>query len=148
MDLGFETKDSIEGLNKVLAETYILYLKTQNYHWNVNGRRFRDLHLMFEEQYTELSAAIDEIAERITALGGEAKGTFKQFIGVSEVEEPEKIPAAEAMVKELQADNELIIRNLKEFVDKIESEDPASADMAIARMEAHSKAAWMLRSSI
>jgi starvation-inducible DNA-binding protein len=144
------TKTMAETLSRVLANTYTLYLKTHNYHWNVTGPQFASLHTMFETQYTELAAAVDTIAERIRSLGHTAPGSYAAFGKLSEIKEaPDSPPEAMAMVRELAADNEALIR-LAEKANDIaeESNDVASGDMMIERMQVHSKAAWMLRAHL
>lgn len=151
MDLGIEEgkqQQVADTLKKFLAESYALYLKTQNYHWNVTGPNFAGLHALFEEQYTELAEAIDAIAERIRALGDTAPGSFKAFTELSEMTEPEAT-TADAMITDLVISNELIIRKAREFVHLAEeSNDAGTADFLTARIEVHEKAAWMLRSSL
>lgn len=136
-----------EALSRYLANSYTLYLKTQNFHWNVTGPHFHSLHVMFEEQYTNLATAIDEIAERIRALGLRAPGSYSEYKKLAEIpEEPNDI-AAMKMVEQLLADNQTISRMSRELIELAEKEkDIASADMVTARLEYHEKTAWMLRS--
>lgn len=140
-------KEVAEGLNHILADTYTLYVKTQNFHWNVEGPRFRALHLMFEEQYTDLQGAVDELAERIRALGEYAPGTFSRFGELSSIKEaPSKPPAAEAMVDQLIADNVAVGKDIKKVISTAEDAgDTVTADMLTARLTVHEKSAWMLR---
>ena len=142
-----QSKTVADALALVLANTYTLYLKTHNYHWNVTGPQFASLHTLFEQQYTELSAAVDTVAERIRSLGHVAPGSYSAFGKLSEIKEaPDAPPEAMAMVRELAADNEALIR-LAEKANDIaeEADDVASGDMMIERMQVHAKAAWMLR---
>ncbi len=134
-----------EQLKKVLADSYTLYLKTQNYHWNVTGPQFRSLHLLFEEQYTELAAAIDVIAERIRALGHRAPGSYSEFSTLSSLKEAkDKIDAA-GMVKDLHADQLAIGKLLQKTISIAEKEeDPVTADILTQRLTVHDKNAWML----
>lgn len=143
------TKKVADELASTLANTYILYLKTQNFHWNVISKQFQSLHLMFENQYQDLADAADLLAEHIRALGHPAPGSFKQFSKLAEIEEATTVPSDTQMLSELLADNELLCRNLRASI-KIaqESGDEGSADLMIARLQAHEKAAWMLRSSL
>ena len=144
------TKTMAETLSRVLANTYTLYLKTHNYHWNVTGPQFASLHTLFETQYTELAAAADTIAERIRSLGHPAPGSYAAFGKLSEIKEaPDSPPEAMQMIRELAADNETLIRlaeKANETAD--ENNDVASGDMMIERMQVHSKAAWMLRAHL
>ena len=139
-----------ETLARVLANTYTLYLKTHNYHWNVTGPQFASLHTLFETQYTELADAVDTIAERIRALGHVAPGSYAAFGKLSEVKEaPDSPPEAMQMIRELTADNESLIK-LAEKANTVadENDDVASGDMMIERMQVHAKAAWMLRAHL
>lgn len=138
-----------EGLASVLADTYTLYLKTQNYHWNVTGPRFHELHKMFEDQYSEMAEAVDEIAERIRALGHRAPGTFKEFLELSSITEEERILSADNMIISLVESHEAVSRKSREVVQiAAEFKDEASADLLSARIKTHEKTAWMLRSII
>ncbi|MCX6108719.1 MAG: DNA starvation/stationary phase protection protein [Proteobacteria bacterium] len=134
-------------LNKVLADTYTLYLKTQNFHWNVKGPNFQQLHLMFEGQYSALALAVDEIAERVRSLGYPALGTFTQFLALTSIQEPVGVPAATDMIKQLLADQEKITRSAHTvLVAATEAKDEVTTDLMIRRMAEHEKTAWMLRS--
>lgn len=136
-----------EGLSRLLADSYILYLKTHNFHWNVTGPMFSTLHLLFETHYTELALAVDQIAERIRALGVNAPGSFKQFAELTSIEEETGTPSAEDMIKQLLVGQETVVRTTRSifpFVD--EANDEASADLLTQRMQVHEKNAWMLRS--
>lgn len=138
-----------KGLSKVLADSYTLYLKTHNYHWNVTGPMFNTLHLMFEGQYTELATAVDEIAERIRALGVYAPGSYKAFAGLTEIQEETEVPAAEEMIKQLVIGQETVARTAREvFKLADEAADEPTADLLTQRMQVHEKNAWMLRSML
>ncbi len=136
-----------DGLSRLLADSYTLYIKTHNFHWNVTGPMFATLHNMFEEQYTELAAAVDEIAERIRALGVVAPGSYKQFSELSSIEEETGHPAAEQMIEQLVAGHEAVARTARSaFAAADEAGDEPSADLLTQRMQIHEKTAWMLRS--
>ncbi len=138
-----------KGLSKVLADSYTLYLKTHNYHWNVTGPMFSTLHLMFETQYTELALAVDEIAERIRALGVFAPGSYKAFAELTDIKEETSVPPAEEMIRELVTGQETVIRSARSLFPLIQSaSDEPSADLLTQRMQVHEKNAWMLRSMI
>ena len=133
------------SLSKLLADTYTLYLKTQGFHWNVTGPRFHDLHKLFEEQYNELAAANDEIAERIRALGAKAPASYSEFKKLATVVEEATAPAANEMIRQLLADNRSAVRAAQSAVETAEEHgDVGSADLATQRIRAHEKAAWML----
>lgn len=136
-----------EGLSRLLADTYTLYLKTHNFHWNVTGPMFTTLHTMFETQYTELALAVDVIAERIRALGAFAPGSYKQFGQLSSIEEETSVPTATQMIKQLVKGQEAVTRTARSLfplVDK--ANDEPTADLLTQRMQIHEKNAWMLRS--
>jgi starvation-inducible DNA-binding protein len=138
-----------EGLSRLLADTYTLYVKTHNFHWNVTGSLFNTLHLMFEQQYTELATAVDEIAERIRALGFPAPGSYKQFGALTSVEEEEGVPSAEEMIAQLAKDQETVTRTAREVFPVAEkANDEPTADLLTQRMLVHEKTAWMLRSML
>lgn len=138
-----------EGLSRLLADTYTLYLKTHGYHWNVTGPMFRSLHLMFEEQYMELRDAVDEIAERIRALGHLAPASYSEFGKLSSVRDEDGAPEAAAMVERLVEGHEEVIGTAREVVKTAEAaDDVATADLATQRINTHEKAAWMLRAMI
>ena len=138
-----------DTLKQALADSYALYLKTQNYHWNVTGPQFKSLHEMFEEQYTDLAAAIDEIAERIRTLGETAPGTWKAYQALTSIEDGDETVDAQTMVKQLVADQATLGKTFKAVVDASEKAgDEVSVDLAIGRITVHEKNAWMLRSSI
>ncbi len=137
------------GLSKVLADSYMLYLKTHNYHWNVTGEHFHSLHEQFEGQYTELAAAIDEIAERIRALGHRAPGSFREYNELTTIDEDTDQPNAMEMVRRLAVDNETVLRTAREALPACEEAgDEASIDLITERLHTHSKTAWMLRSHL
>lgn len=137
------------GISKILADSYMVYLKTHNYHWNVTGPHFHSLHEQFEEQYTELAAAIDDIAERIRALGHRAPGSFREYQELTSIEEDTDQPDAMEMVRRLAVDNETILRTAREALPACEEAgDEASIDMITERLHVHSKTAWMLRSHL
>ncbi len=135
------------GLNKFLAQTYTLYLKTQKFHWNVTGPMFQSLHIMFEGQYTELAAAVDLIAERVRALGFPATATFAEFLELSSIKEEVGVPAAEEMITFLVQGHEILSSTAHDLFKKAdEVNDQTSADLFTQRMQLHEKTAWMLRS--
>ncbi len=137
----------ITALQAVLADSYTLYLKTQNYHWNVEGPHFKSLHEMFEEQYRELFDANDEIAERIRALGEKVDGTYKGFSDKASIKEGDMNLGEHAMVTDLFKSNRQVVKTIKTAMDAAEeADDQATVDMMVARTQAHEKAAWMLRS--
>ena len=136
-----------EGLSRLLADSYTLYLKTHNYHWNVTGPMFQTLHTMFEEEYTELAMAVDEIAERIRALGVYAPGSYKAFAGLSSVTEEDGVPSAEDMIRNLVIAHETVVRTAREVFPLAEdASDEPTADLLTQRMQVSEKTAWMLRS--
>ena len=138
-----------EGLSRLLADTYTLYLKTHNFHWNVTGPMFNTLHLMFETQYTELATAVDEIAERIRALGVPAPGSYAQFAERTSIEEETGVPTAEQMIAQLVKDQETVVRTARSiFPTADKAGDEPTADLLTQRMQIHEKTAWMLRSMI
>ena len=152
IDIGIESADRkaiAEGLSRVLADSYTLYLKTHNYHWNVEGPLFNTLHTMFEEQYTELAAAVDEIAERIRALGEPAPGSYRAFAALSSIEEQDGVLRAEDMIRDLVAGQEAVVRTARSvFPAAEEAHDEPTADLLTQRMQVHEKNAWMLRSML
>lgn len=136
-----------EGLSRLLADSYTLYLKTHNFHWNVKGPMFQTLHLMFEGQYNELALAVDSIAERIRALGYPAPGTYHEFAKLTSIKEPTGVPAAKDMIHQLVEGQEAVVRTARSILPLIESaEDEVTSGLLAARMEIHEKTAWMLRS--
>lgn len=150
IDIGIAEKDRqkiADGLSHLLADTYTLYLKTHNFHWNVTGPMFTTLHLMFETQYTELAAAVDLIAERIRALGIPAPGTYKAYGKLSSIAETEGVPSAEEMVALLVQGQEAVARTARTLFPVAErANDQPTADLLTQRMQIHEKTAWMLRS--
>lgn len=152
INIGIEhaTRQEIaDGLSRVLADSYTLYLKTHNYHWNVTGPMFQTLHLMFEGQYTELAVAVDDIAERIRQLGFPAPGTYKQFQELSVIKEDASIPSATEMISNLVASNEAVARTSRAaFVIAEKANDQPTCDLLTQRMQIHEKTAWMLRSML
>jgi starvation-inducible DNA-binding protein len=150
MDTGINAEDRakiVESLSTVLADAYMLYLKTHNFHWNVTGPMFSTLHVMFEEQYTEQWNALDDIAERIRSLGHFAPATYKRYAELSSITEEPEVLAAKEMIRQLVDGNETLIRTLRAGVKVAdELDDYPTADMLTTRMEVHEKNAWMLRS--
>lgn len=141
--------DIADGVSRVLADSYALYLKTHNFHWNVTGPMFNSLHNMFEEQYTELATAIDEIAERIRALGARAPGSFSEYEKLTSIPEESGAPEAEEMIRQLVTDHEIVARTAREvFTTADEAHDEPTADLLTERMQLHEKTAWMLRSML
>tara|TARA_R110000787_G_scaffold220067_1_gene328778 strand:- start:4981 stop:5445 length:465 start_codon:yes stop_codon:yes gene_type:complete len=135
-----------EGLKRLLADSYTLYLQTHNFHWNVTGPQFRELHLMFEEHYTELATAVDEIAERIRTLGVAAPGTYKAFAQLSSIDEVEGVPSAKEMVELLTKGHEQVVKTCRAALGPAqEADDESSAALISDRMRIHEKTAWMLR---
>jgi starvation-inducible DNA-binding protein len=136
-----------EGLSRLLADTYTLYLKTHNFHWNVTGPMFQTLHTMFETQYTELALAVDLIAERIRALGFPAPGTYSEYAKLSSIDETQGVPKAEEMIKLLVQGQEAVVRTARSLFPLVdEANDEPTADLLTQRMQVHEKTAWMLRS--
>ena len=150
IDIGIKEADRqkiAQGLSRLLADTYTLYLKTHNFHWNVTGPMFQTLHLMFETQYNELALAVDLVAERIRALGFPAPGTYHEFAQLSSIKESSGVPAAEDMIRELVAGQEAVVKTARAVFPLVdEVHDEPSADLLTQRMQVHEKTAWMLRS--
>lgn len=150
INIGIDEKDRKEiaaGLSRLLADTYTLYLQTHNFHWNVTGPLFSSLHLMFEQQYTELALAVDVIAERIRALGLPAPGTYAEFVELSSIRETRGTPKAEAMIEILVEGQEAVIRTARSLFPTLDRvHDEPTADLLTQRMQVHEKTAWMLRS--
>lgn len=150
IDIGINERDRkgiSDGLSRVLADTYTLYLMTHNFHWNVKGPMFNTLHLMFETQYTELALAVDLIAERIRALGEPAPGTYSEFVKLSSIKEVKGVPSAEQMIKHLVHGQEAVVKTARSLFPKVEkASDEPTADLLTQRMQIHEKNAWMLRS--
>ena len=142
-----DRKNIAGELSKLLADSYTLYLKTHNFHWNVTGPMFQTLHLMFEQQYTELSTAVDLIAERIRALGIYAPATYREFSRLTSIKEPDSVPAYREMIQQLVDGHETVIRTARLAFPVVEKAgDEATADLLTQRMQLHEKSAWMLRS--
>jgi starvation-inducible DNA-binding protein len=150
VNIGIETQQREEiasGLSKVLADTYTLYLKTHNFHWNVTGPMFQTLHLMFEQHYNELALAVDAVAERIRALGVQAPGTYRQFSALSSIKEEDGVPKAQDMIRLLVQGHEAVARTSRGvFTIASEANDQPTCDLLTQRMQIHEKTAWMLRS--
>ena len=150
IDIGINEKDRkkiADGLSRLLADSYTLYLKTHNFHWNVTGPMFQTLHVMFMTQYTEEWNALDLIAERIRSLGYPAPGSYKQFVALSSIPEEEGVPKAKDMIRQLVAGQEAVTRTAREVFKVVEkANDQPTADLLTQRMEVHEKNAWMLRS--
>jgi len=136
-----------EGLSRLLADTYTLYLKTHNFHWNVTGPMFNTLHLMFEGQYNELALAVDAIAERIRALGFPAPGSYSAYAKLSSIKEAEGVPPATEMIRQLVQGQEAVVRTARGLFPLLDAvSDEPTADLLTQRMQVHEKTAWMLRS--
>lgn len=150
MDIGMtdaQRKDIAKGLCHLLADSYTLYLKTHNFHWNVTGPMFNALHLMFEAQYNELALAVDLIAERIRALGFPAPGSYREFLKLSTIPEAAGSPTAEEMIRQLVEGQESIVRTARSIFPIVDdAHDEPTADLLTQRMQVHEKTAWMLRS--
>jgi starvation-inducible DNA-binding protein len=135
------------GLSRLLADSYTLYLKTHNFHWNVTGPQFSSLHTMFEQQYMELALAVDGIAERIRSLGIRAPGSYREFAKLASVKEATGGESADEMIRQLVTGQEMVVRTAREaFPAADEANDEPSADLLTHRMQSHDKNAWMLRS--
>lgn len=138
-----------EGLSRVLADSYTLYLKTHGFHWNVTGPQFQALHASFEAHYNELALAIDEIAERIRALGVYAPASYAQFAKLTSIEEEQGVPSAEDMIRQLVAGHEAVVRTARSVLPAAqEASDEGSVDVLVGRITVHEKTAWMLRSML
>jgi len=150
VNIGIEEQDRreiAEGLSRLLADTFTLYLKTHNFHWNVTGPMFQTLHLMFEEQYNELWTATDLIAERIRALGHFAPATYKEFARLTSISEEDGVPSATQMIRQLVEGHETTARTARSVITIAEeAKDAPSADLLTERLQVHEKTAWMLRS--
>ena len=150
INIGIDTAKREEiagGLSRFLADTYTLYLKTHNFHWNVTGPMFQTLHLMFETQYNELALAVDLVAERIRALGLPAPGTYKEFVQLSTIKEEDGVPKAQDMIRKLVDGHETTARTAREVFKVAEGvSDQPTCDLLTQRMQVHEKTAWMLRS--
>ncbi len=152
INIGFneeQRKAIAHGLSVLLADTYTLYLKTHNYHWNVTGPMFQTLHTLFETQYNELALAVDDIAERIRALGEFAPGSYKEYGKLTSIKEADGIPSAEDMIKDLVKGQEAIAKTARSIVPVAdEASDEVTLDLLTQRMTVHEKNAWMLRSLV
>ena len=150
IDIGINDQDRqaiADGLSRLLADTYTLYLKTHNFHWNVTGPMFQTLHLMFETQYNELALAVDLIAERIRALGYPAPGTYAEYSKLSSIKESTGVPKATDMIRLLVEGQEAVVRTARSVFPAAEkANDEPTADLLTQRMQVHEKTAWMLRS--
>jgi starvation-inducible DNA-binding protein len=150
IDIGIKTEDRekiVEGISRLLADSYILYLKTHNFHWNVEGPMFNTLHLMFMDQYTELWNALDLIAERIRALGSYAPGSYKKYSQLSSIPEAEEGVPAKEMIKQLLQGHEAVVKTARSVIPLAETGgDESSLDLLTQRLQIHEKTAWMLRS--
>jgi starvation-inducible DNA-binding protein len=149
IDIGINEQDRVttaEGLKRLLADSYTLYLQTHNFHWNVTGPQFRELHLMFEEHYTELATAVDEIAERIRTLGVVAPGTYKAFAELSSIDEVDGVPVASDMVGILTRGHEQVVKTCRDVLSQAQAaKDESTVALVSDRMRVHEKTAWMLR---
>ena len=152
IDIGLKEEERAAialGLSRLLADSYTLYLKTHNYHWNVVGPQFNTLHMMFEAHYNELALAVDEIAERIRALGERAPGSYREFGQLSSVEEDIDEPNAAQMIQRLVHGQETIVRTARSIFPVVQAaNDEPTADLLTQRMQVHEKTAWMLRSML
>ena len=150
IDIGISDADRkkiVAGLSGLLADSYTLYLMTHNFHWNVKGPQFNSLHNMFMGQYTEQWTALDQIAERIRALGFPAPGTYKEFVKLASIKEVEGVPSADDMIRHLVAAQEATARTARKLFPVVaEADDQPTADLLTQRLEVHEKTAWMLRS--
>ncbi|MDR2014593.1 MAG: DNA starvation/stationary phase protection protein [Azoarcus sp.] len=150
IDIGISKEDRAKiakGLSRLLADSYTLYLTTHNFHWNVTGPMFNTLHQMFEGQYTELSEAVDLIAERIRALGFPAPGSFKEFEKLTSLQQPEKVSDAEGMIQQLLSNHEDVAKTARSIASLTEKAgDEPTRDLLTQRLQVHEKTAWMLRS--
>ena len=152
LDIGISTQDRQEiasGLSNLLADSYSLYLKTHNYHWNVEGPLFNTLHLMFEGHYSELATAVDEIAERIRALGVKAPGSYSAYSELTSISEASGDETAEEMIRQLVVGQETVARTARQAIAAADAaSDEPTADLLTQRMQIHEKNAWMLRSML
>ena len=150
IEIGISARDRekiAKGLSVLLADSYTLYLMTHNFHWNVTGPQFNSLHLMFMDQYTEQWNALDQIAERIRALGHPAPGTYKEFVELASIAEVEGVPSADEMIRHLVAAQEATARTARDLFPVVSAaNDQPTADLLTQRLEVHEKTAWMLRS--
>ncbi|WP_299263766.1 Dps family protein [uncultured Psychrosphaera sp.] len=151
IDIGISKENRAEiseGLKRLLADSYTLYLQTHNFHWNVTGLQFRELHLMFEEHYTELAVAVDDIAERIRTLDVPAPGTYKEFAKLSSIKEVDGVPSSTDMVTLLTQGHEQVIKTARQVLKVAQAaDDESTAALVSDRMRLHEKTAWMLRAT-
>ena len=151
IDIGINKESRTEisdGLKRLLADSYTLYLQTHNFHWNVTGLQFRELHLMFEEHYMELATAVDDIAERIRTLDVPAPGTYKEFATLSSIKEVDGVPSSSEMVELLTKGHEQVIKTARQVLKIAQgADDESTASLVSDRMRIHEKTAWMLRAS-
>jgi starvation-inducible DNA-binding protein len=151
IDIGINKENRTEisnGLKQLLADSYTLYLQTHNFHWNVTGLQFRELHLMFEEHYTELAIAVDDIAERIRTLDVPAPGTYKEFSKLSSIKEVDGVPSSSEMVEILTKGHEQVIKTSRKVLKVAQNaDDESTAALVSDRMRVHEKTAWMLRAT-
>ena len=146
---GKESNAVVDSLGHLLADSYTLYLKTHNFHWNVTGPMFQTLHLLFEAQYTELATAVDEIAERIRALGHPSPGSYAEFGKLTRIAEAQGVPPAQEMIESLTHAQTLVVEAARRVLAAAETAgDDATADLAVRRIQVHDKNAWMLRSHL
>jgi starvation-inducible DNA-binding protein len=149
INIGINEKDRAviaQGLKFLLADSYTLYLQTHNFHWNVTGSQFRELHLMFEEHYTELALAVDDIAERIRTLDVAAPGTYKEFSKLSSIKEVDGVPTGTEMVRILLTGHESVVKTCRKVLSSAQqADDESTAALVSDRMRIHEKTAWMLR---
>lgn len=139
----------VQVLSTVLADTYVIYVKTQNFHWNVEDKRFHSLHEFFEEHYTTLAEAVDEIAERIRMVGSKSPGSLSEFLRLTRLQEAKGVYSGDQMIKELLKDHESLIANLKKHIQEVQKAgDEGTADLLIQRLRAHEKMAWMLKAHL
>ncbi len=152
IDIGIAEEQRLgiaDGLSRLLADSYTLYLKTHNYHWNVEGPQFNTLHQMFETHYTELATAVDEIAERIRALGIKAPGSYGRYADLTSIEEGTGDESAEEMIRQLVIGQETVARTARGVIELAgDANDEPTADLLTQRMQIHEKNAWMLRSML
>ncbi len=152
IEIGISEKDRrqiADGLSRLLADSYILYLKTHNFHWNVEGPMFNTLHQMFMEQYTELWNSLDLIAERIRALGSYAPGSNKKYAQLSSIPEAEDGVPAKEMIRQLLEGHEAVSKTARSVYPSAEAgSDEATLDLLTQRLQVHEKTAWMLRSML
>ncbi|GAA6139580.1 Dps family protein [Arenicella sp. 4NH20-0111] len=152
IDIGISDEGRVnvaEQLKILLADTYTLYMQTHNFHWNVTGPMFQQLHVLFEQQYNELALAVDEIAERIRTLDVAAPGTYKAFAELSSIEQVDGVPSAERMIERLLMGNEQVVKTCRRaMISAQEADDESSLALISDRMRVHEKTAWMLRASL